>query len=67
MRSLDYQKNPSPLRRAARYEAVDISLGDRLRVMAETIAQLNERIEFLEAREVLHRSRQSAPILLPPG
>jgi hypothetical protein len=33
----------------------DASLRDTVRVLAEVITQLAERIELLEARELLHR------------
>jgi len=33
----------------------DASVRDSVRVLAEVVAQLSERIELLEARELLHR------------
>jgi hypothetical protein len=45
----------SPARTVAKLSHPDESVRDALRILAETIVHLNERVELLEARELLNR------------
>jgi hypothetical protein len=43
----------TPARIPAKHDRPDAHVIDALRVLSETIVQLNERVELLEARELL--------------
>jgi hypothetical protein len=59
MRALSSPESPPKLRPAATKPfgaRPDASIRDTVRILAEVITQLSERIELLEARELLHRT-----------
>jgi hypothetical protein len=48
---------PSPAKLKALAPRSDASVRDSVRILSEIVAQLSERIELLEARELLQRAR----------